>query len=689
MGFKAGVPTGTTTRRLCRILGASSPVRPTSEAASLIQTAIAIFKAALPLLVAALLLLFADRDNRIKGPIPEPATPSHAIQNAPSPKRVAIAYLIPEPGVDAVLRGLRRGLAEQGYIEGVNYITQETHAQGEISQISALGDALEASNADVIVTLTTPVLQGVGLRAQHKPVVFTYVVDPLAAGAGTSLEQHLPHLTGIGSLPPVSAMIDLIQEVLPSARHIGTLYNPAEANAVRVVSLLREAIRSRGLQLTELPLTHTQDAQTAALALISKRPDVVVSAYDNTFYEVFDTVSNLLAKAKIPLVIDQTDFLERGALMALGVNFEASGHAAAAPLIQVLQGQSPAEIPFRNLTTEALALNFEVAQRLGLSFPEKVRQKVATSTPPPLTKTTPWKIQRLIYAESAPVDETLKGMDEGFAAAGLVAGQDFILQDASAQADMSILSALADQTQSRETDLIIALSTPTLETLIRKIKEKPIVFTFVANPVVAGAGTDETHHLPNVTGIYTEGPYAEMADLLKAHFPHVRTVGTLFAPNEDNSVHNLEVFKKACRRAGIDVLTLPVNSPSELPDAALALAAKPMDAWVQILDNQSTSGFSTLGKAAHRFKKPLFAFIEAGVRMGASLALSMDYRAAGFEAALRVAEIMRGRSPGEIPFSRPSAIRLVINPDHAANAGLTLPHTLIEKADLLLEDPSR
>ena len=639
-----------------------------------------------PLLLAAIVLLWTDTHNRSQNTAHRSVHQSTPIPHSQSrPYRVAVAYLVPEPGIDAVMRGIRSGFEELGIREGKDIVFRFYHAQGEISQIAPMGQALESGDADAILTLTTPVLQGVGLSARRKPVVFTYVVDPIAAGAGERFDDHRPNLTGIGSLPPVQEMLKRIRQVLPNAKIMATLYNPSEANSVKVVSMLRSEADPIGMRLVEVPLHTTADAVTAMQAALAQNPDVVVSAYDNTFYEVFETVSEWARKAKIPLVIDQTDYLERGALMAVGINFEESGRAAAEPLLRVLTGTPPSAIPINNVARVTLGFNPDVANTLGIDIPADLLQFAEkTAGPSETARKQPLQIRRVIYLESAPVDETLQGMDEGFRSLGLVEGRDYVLKDLSAQGDMSVLSTLADRLRGADTDLIIALSTPTLETLLQRVQGKPIVFTFVADPIVAGAGQDHRKHLPEVTGVYTEGPYAEMVDLLAQHFPNFKQLGTLYAPNEDNSVHNLKVFQEACRKHGILVTPLPVTAASELSDAALALASRPVDAIVQILDNQSSSGFTAIARAAERHHKPLFAFIESGVHQGAALALTMDYHQAGFDAALKVGAIMQGESPETIPFSRPSKIRLVISPDHAAKMGLDIPNELLLKADLLV-----
>jgi len=619
---------------------------------------------------------------------------SAAARTRPQPGRiykVGVAYFAPEPGIDAVMAGLKDALRGLGYAEGRNLEFRMLHAQAEIAQIPAIGQVLDNSDADVILTLTTPVLQGAGLTAKRKPVVFTYVSDPLAAGAGKSFTEHLPQVTGIGSMPPVEELLALTRQMLPGLRVLGTLYNPSEANSVKVATVLRERVKEAGLKLEEAPINTSAEVVQATQALVSRKVEAVVSVGDNTFYQAFDAIAKIARDARLPLIIDQTDFLGHDALMVVGADYRESGRAAAEPLARVLNGAKPADIPFRNVSKLTVALNDKSAQRLGLHFPDAVRALVtkaesgAAATPamPPLDHR--WTLKRIIYLESPPAEEALRGMDEGFKAAGLVAGRDYDMHDASAQGDMSLLPALIDSTQGEGTELLIVLSTPTLQNALRKVKDIPIVFTFVANPLVAGAGQDNEHHLPHVTGIYTLGPYAEMAELLTREFPKYRRIGTLFTPAEDNSVYNRQFFEQALAQRGLSLTSLPVNSPGELPDAAMALAAKPIDAIVQILDNQSSSGFTAIARAAARARKPLLSLTEASVRQGAAVAVTMSYWQSGYDAALMAARVMRGESPGTIPFARPDKISLIVSPGNAEKLGMTLPGSLIQRADQRLD----
>ena len=230
----------------------------------------------------------------------------------------------------------------------------------------------------------------------------------------------------------------------------------------------------------------------------------------------------------------------------------------------------------------------------------------------------------------------------------------------------------------------MTVSTPSLQTIMHKIKKIPVLFSLVSNAVIAGAGTDDTHHLSNVTGVSVPAPVEEMIMMIKQYFPEVHRVGSLFTPGEDNSVYNMNLFEKVALQYGLSVSKLPVNSSSELPNAALAMASQPIDAWVQIVDNQMVSGFVAIAQAATRAKKPLFTFSKSGVEQGAAVAYSTDYYQAGFDTAIKAVEVMRGKAPSQIPFTRTSKINLIVSEEHASTLHMKLPAALVDKADIRL-----
>src|SRR5262245_38873598 len=181
--------------------------------------------------------------------------------------KIGLVYFAPEEAADNCMKGLFDGLKEQGIEERVNLEVRRSRAQAEIANIPMLIRNFDDSDVDVIVAMTTPVLTAAAAAARSKPVVFTYVSDPIAAGAGRGRTEHLPNLTGVGSFPPVQDTVDTIQRLVPGVRAVGTLYNTSEANSVKVVGVARGIFAQRGIQLQEVPITGTSEVLQAAQVL--------------------------------------------------------------------------------------------------------------------------------------------------------------------------------------------------------------------------------------------------------------------------------------------------------------------------------------------------------------------------------------------------------------------------------------
>lgn len=631
------------------------------------------------------------------GQVEKDASPAaHPAPPAGRQFEIALAYFGPDEGVEPAMAGLRDGLNKLGLVEGRNLKVQKIHASGEISGIPAMLHALDASSVDAIVTFSTPVLTAACAGVRHKPVVFTYCSDPLAAGVGRSFEDHLPFVTGVGSFPPVEEALLLMERTLPKLQRLGTLYNNAEANSVKVVSVLRGLCKKHGVELLEAAANSTSEVTPAAQSLAARRAQAVYLPGDNTAYQAFEGLAGQLAKARIPLVIDAPEYLERGTLAVVGIGFYQSGFATAAPLARVLAGEKPGRIAIRNVAEKKVLLNPKEAAKLGLTFPPAVLAmqtgaaapaKPAAPAPQPLAKR--WRIQQVSYMESNMVDDAARGFRDGLKESGLVESRDFTLKELSAQGDMATLGALFDSAQTAGTDLYLVFSTPTLQTALRKVHSAPLLFTVVADPFVAGAGKSDAEHLPHVTGVYTQGPYREMADLLHVHFPQIKRVGTLFCPAESNSVANKELFVREAGRCGLTVETVPANNPGELPDAALSLCSRRLDAVVQILDNISVSGFPTIARAAAQARLPVFTCLGVGVQQGAVVAVARDYYDAGRETGCKAARVMRGESPAQIPFSPPTKSQKLVNLKNAQQCRLNIPAALLREAQTVSDGSPR
>jgi len=286
--------------------------------------------------------------------------------------KIGIVYFGPDPAADSCMQGLMDGLKELGIEQGKNLEVSKAHAQGEIANIPMLFQNYDNLGLDVIIPMSTPCLQAACATVKQTPVVFMYVYDPIAAGAGKSATDHLPNVTGVGSFPPIEDTIDVIQNLVPQVKSVGVVYNSSEANSRKVVEVGRSIFQKRGIKLEEVTITGTSEVYQAAQVVASRGIQAFWGLGDNTVLQAFEGIVKVTTDSKLPLIINDPEFTDRGALVAVGIGWYQTGHAAAKAVQRVLQGESPGKIPFENVAVKKLVLNHKVAQRLGITFPDSL-----------------------------------------------------------------------------------------------------------------------------------------------------------------------------------------------------------------------------------------------------------------------------------------------------------------------------
>ncbi|MGH9240634.1 MAG: ABC transporter substrate binding protein [Vicinamibacterales bacterium] len=127
------------------------------------------------------------------------------------------------------------------------------------------------------------------------------------------------------------------------------------------------------------------------------------------------------------------------------------------------------------------------------------------------------------YVDSPNAELAREGVMDGLAKSGLVLGKDFDLRRRVAQGDMATLTSIIDTTLTQGTDLMITISTPTLQTALARGRGTPLVFTMVSSPFIVNAGKTDTDHLPFLTGSYLDQPVKEVLEQdLTGRFEEVR-----------------------------------------------------------------------------------------------------------------------------------------------------------------------
>ncbi|MFB3901814.1 MAG: ABC transporter substrate-binding protein [Acidobacteriota bacterium] len=626
------------------------------------------------ILIASAILFYGDRGNR------QPDAGQTASSEKPEPGRVyklGIGYFAPEEGADMVFKGLFDGLAEQGFVKDRNLRVTFKHANAEIPMIPSVLQSLDDGSLDLIVPLSTPFLAAACKGVRQTPVVFTYVYDPIAAGAGKSFSDHLAHVTGVGSFPPLEDTLDVMLRIKPGIKSVGTLYNSSEANSVKVISVARGLFQQRGIRLEEVTVTGTNEVYQAADVVSGRNVDALWVTGDNTALQAMDAIARVADKRRLPLFINDPEFTFRGAVAAVGIGWYQTGYRTARPVAQVLLGRKPGGIPIENYAEKKVVLNDAQAAKLGLAFPEEVRRMASAADRKRLN------LYMISYVDSFHAEESQRGILDGLKQAGLVETKDYTMVRRNAQGDIGTLNSIVDNALTEKRDVIFAICTPALQATVKKVRETAVVFTCVADPVAAGAGKSSTDHLPNFTGVSAEADFEGLLELLKATLPKARRIGTLYTPSEINSVIYKERLAELAGRAGLALEAVPAYQSSEVLNAAEVLCSSRIDAVCQISDNLIGTTFASLAQACRKANVPVLALSSDPVKRGYAFGgVARDYYDCGRQSAEIALRITRGTPPATIPFVPPSTTRIYINERVARQLKIAVPSAVRARAEI-------
>lgn len=572
--------------------------------------------------------------------------------------RVSIVYFAPNAVSDVTIRALQQKLQERGFVPGRNVEYTIEHAQGDMALIPAIMQKLDQSNADLIISLTTPCLMSAATMVKNKPVVFSEVYDPIAAGAGTSKTEHLPHITGVGSFPPLKDMLDAMQAVVPKLKSIGIIYNDAEANSRKAVSVARELVKQRGLTLEEATIANTSEVLQAAQVLVLRNVDVLWEVGDNTANQGLEAIIKAGTDAGIPVVNSDADSSIRGALVGVGISFYESGYAAGDLAARVLLGESPAKIPFEELAVVHLAANFEAAKKLNRTFPDEFLAKCSVFHGIASRYGRPAKVAYVQLVEGPALDEASRGIFEGLAAAGLKKDQDVILQRYNAQGELSQLPQIFETVKAIPADLIITCTTPAMIAAAHATPSIPIVFTVASEPSAVGV-VPEGQRQANLVGVFDDPPLDQLLTLAGKNVKKLTAVGTIWNPAEPNSEISVKRLRAVCKDRNLKLVERNAAATNELRDVTSAICQTGIDILVISADNVTSSGFPAIYSVTSQQNVPIYCTEPDLVRQGAAGAVGVDFYDWGRQSARMAAQILAGRQPSSIPSEKVSAIRTV------------------------------
>lgn len=277
--------------------------------------------------------------------------------------------------------------------------------------------------------------------------------------------------------------------------------------------------------------------------------------------------------------------------------------------------------------------------------------------------------------EHPALDNTRKGFMEGLKELGVDAKFNVHIAQGNAATNVQIAGQMLDE----KPNLVLAIATPGAQVCAQKIKDIPVVFAAVSDPV--GAGLVKSMDAPggNLTGMTDMPPVAKQLELIKSILPKAAKIGIVYNAGEANSVSQVNAVKAAGAKLGMSVVEATVSNSGGVFQAAKSLVGA-CDAVYVPLDNTVVSAFESLVKICEENKLPLFSSDNESVAKGSIAALALDYYAMGKQTAAMAKKILDGAKPGAMPVESLTNLDVHLNLKAAKAQGVTVPEEVVKKA---------
>jgi putative ABC transport system substrate-binding protein len=271
------------------------------------------------------------------------------------------------------LHAFRHGLNETGYIAGQNVTVEYRWAEGQNDRLPALaGELVNRKVAVIVAAGGTPAALAAKAATKTIPTVFGVGVDPVKFGLVASLNRPGGNATGVTNLTIEVGpkRLELLKELLPSARVIAVLVNPASPSVVdEFLRGLTAAASTLGLQVPVLQASTEEDFNKAFDALSQLRADALVITPDVFLTANSERLAALSLSHAVPSIFHYREFAAAGGLMSYGSDeteyYRLIGNYAG----RILKGENPADLPVVQATKVELILNLKTAKALGISVP--------------------------------------------------------------------------------------------------------------------------------------------------------------------------------------------------------------------------------------------------------------------------------------------------------------------------------
>ena len=265
----------------------------------------------------------------------------------------------------------RQGLREFGWVEGQNLALECPSAEFQWDRLPALAAELVQLKVDVIVTGGGAQTLAAKQATSTIPIVMAVSPAPVETGLVASLARPGGNVTGLSIIAPEGARkrLELLKDAVPQASRIALLWTPAIPGKALEWQVTQAAAQALGVTLHSVEVRESDDFDGAFATIARERPDALI-VFGGAFMSSHQRrIVDFATQHRLPMISENREYAETGALMTYGASLPALVHRAAYYVDRILKGKKPADLPVEQPWKFEFVINLKTAQALGLTIP--------------------------------------------------------------------------------------------------------------------------------------------------------------------------------------------------------------------------------------------------------------------------------------------------------------------------------
>ena len=270
------------------------------------------------------------------------------------------------------------------------------------------------------------------------------------------------------------------------------------------------------------------------------------------------------------------------------------------------------------------------------------------------------------------LDATREGFVDELAKQGYVEGKNIEIDLQNAQGEQRNLKTISQQL-AESSDVVLAIATPSAQSLANTTQTTPVIFSAVTDPVSAKLVESREHPGGNVTGTSDQSSDAisTQINLIKKVLPKAKTIGILYTQSEPNSVVQKDEAKRLLEEKGFTVVEKTILDSNNVKAAAESLMAE-VDMVFVPTDNIISSTMETVKQVSIKHKVPVFGGSTEMIAVGGLYNYGTNYEELGRQTASMLVRVLKGEKPENIAVELPEKLELHTNQEMADALGIDI-----------------